>query len=149
MDGKPFHGATGTRFVPVSQDEIDERNNFENVAENYGYLWQEAVESGCTIDSQEDYLQAMIDDTLMYNEFFGQDNSYVHLIPDSIKKEYFSEYITFTCTGGGRMFPMKREDMKVIFNEDLFQAVTAIEELEQPLEVFQEILGGILINKGA
>lgn len=146
MNGSPFHGANGYSFVGITQSEIDERNDMTNVIDNYGYLWQEAVKDGSTTDSQEDFLQSWIDNCDGY--FIGQDTSYIYDIPDTIKKMHFDGCETFECISGGRMFPIKREDMMLIFDEDLFQAVEAIEELEQPLEVFQEVIGGELKEKG-
>jgi len=148
--GSPFHGATGTRFVGVTQSEIDERNDIENVTDAYGYLWTEAVQQGTTTESQDRYIQGLIDSEILYGDkcFFGQDDSYISYIPDDIKKMHYDGCETFECVGGGRMFPIKREDMMIIFDEDLFEAVIAIEESEQPLEVFQEIIGGELKVRG-
>lgn len=150
MSGKPFHGATGSRFVGITQAEIDERNDLENVTDTYGYLWTEAVKDGTTTDSQETYMQDMIDSVQFGDgDFLGHDTSGIYNIPDEVKKMHFDGCETFECVGGGRMFPIKREEMMLIFDEDLFDAVCAIEESEQPLEVFQELIGGELKVRGA
>lgn len=145
-----FHGATGSTFVGVTQREIDDRNDLETVKDSYGYIWQEAVKDGTTTDSQDDYIQGLIDSEVNYGGkyFFAQDDSYIYDIPDSIKKMHFDGCETFECIGGGRMFPIKRENMMLIFDEDLFQAVEAIEASPQVLEIFQEVIGGELIKKG-
>jgi hypothetical protein len=145
---EPFHGATGSRFVGVTQAEIDDRNDLEAVTETWGYLWQEAVECGATELSQEEYMQDLI--RHCDGDYLGHDTSDIHFIQDTIKKMHFDGCETFECVGGGRMFPIKREDMMLIFDEDLFSAIEAIEELPQHLEVFQEVLGGELKTiKGA
>lgn len=150
LNGLPFHGATGSSFVGVTQGQIDERNDLETVKDSYGYLWQEAVKDGTTTESQDDYIQGLIDSEVTYGDkhFFGHDDSYIYDIPDSIKKMHFDGCETFECIGGGRMFPIKRENMMLIFDENLFEAVEAIEESEQPLEMFQEVIGGELVRKG-
>lgn len=149
MNGKPFHGATGTRFVPISQEEIEARNELEYVKDVYGYLWAEAVASGQTKESEDEYIQSLIDSELNYGEgmFLGHDTSYICHIPDSIKDKYFENCETFECVGGGRMFPLQ-EEMSVIFDQDLFDAVKMIEEEPYDLEMFADVPGAELKVKG-
>lgn len=131
---KPFCGATGTSFSPVSQEQIDERNNPENVKEEYKYLWQESVKSGTTEDSLDDFIERLINDPNTDGEFFGHDNSYVHKIPEAIKEKYFPEAATFECTGGGRMFDadMKASDFKVLLRPDLLKEIVKVEGKNTP-----------------
>jgi hypothetical protein len=145
LHGEPFHGATGSSFVGVTQDEIDDRNDLENVKDTYGYLWQEAVKDGATTDSMEDFLQSWIDNAEGY--YIGHDTSGIHHIPDTIKKMHFDGCETFECVGGGRMFPLK-EEMMIIFDQDLFDAVNAIENESLPLEMLRDLVGGELIERG-
>lgn len=143
MNGEPFHGATGTRFMPITQAYIDECNDIDVVIENYGYLWEEAVKDGLTTDSQEDYIQGIIDAEVTYGSslFLGHDDSSVYHIPDDIKATHFQGYETFECIGGGRMFPL-REEMLIVFDEDLMRAVEMIEDAPYDLEMFADVLNG-------
>lgn len=143
---KPFHGATGTIFNPLSQSEIDERNDLENVKDAYGYLWTEAVKDGSTTDSYDDYMQKLIDTEINYGEglFLGHDTSDIYLIPDEIKKTHFDGYESFECISCGRMFPLKEEDMLIIFDQDLWDAINMIEAEPYDLEMFHDILRGDL-----
>lgn len=143
-----FHGATGTRFSPLTQSDIDDRNDIDNVTDAYGYLWEEAVKDGLTKLGQEEYMQQFIDSEVNYGDglFFGHDTSSVHLIPDDIKATHYQGYESFECVGGGRMFPL-REEMLIIFDQDLWDAVNAIEQFPQDLEAFREVIGGDLTLK--
>lgn len=148
MNGQPFHGATGSRFMPIDQAYIDERNDVDHVTEIYGYLWSEAVAEERTTDSLEDYMQALIDSEVRYGNglFLGHDDSSVHHIPEDLKKMHYDGYETFECVGGGRMFPLK-EEMLLILDQDLWDAVQAIEADPLDLEMIQDLVGGELIEK--
>lgn len=130
MHGKPFVGVTGSVFCPVYQDDIDQRNDLETVIENYGYLWTEAVKAGQTTDSQEDYIQSMIDAEVNYGDgmFFGHDTSYIHKIPDEIREKYFPDAVTFECVSGGRCF-YGDEEFDVLIDPAL---LLEIQRLEKP-----------------
>jgi len=105
LHNQPFYGVSYAEFAPITQDYIDERNDLESVCEEYGYLWEEAVKNGDTKESQEDYMQNIIDSNVWYSDslFLGHDTSYIFDIPDSFKEEYFSDCESFECIGGGRM----------------------------------------------
>lgn len=120
-----FKGATGSVFVPVSQEEIEERNDIENVIDSYGYLWQEAVESGLTTLSQEDYMQEIIDSSDGY--YLGHDTSYIYKIPESFKNEYYPDAETFECIGGGRCFSRNME-WEILLRPDLLKLIEEVEE---------------------
>ena len=149
LNGEAFHGATGATLMPLSQDYIDERNEVKNVIETYGYLWEEAVKDGNTTDSQEEYMQAMIDAEVLCGSglFFGHDDSYIYDVPDVVKKTHFDGYESFECVGGGRMFPVK-QDMLIILDQDLWDAVNAIEAQDLPLDMIQSLVGGKLTVDG-
>lgn len=124
-DGEGFRGATGTLFSPVTQDEIDERNDLETVIESYGYLWNEAVADGTTTESQEDYIQGLIDSSDGY--FFGHDDSGIHKIPRSFKEKFFPDAETFECVGGGRCISHGME-FEIILRPDLLKEALKFEE---------------------
>lgn len=128
-DGKGFKGATGSVLVPVSQDYIDERNDIDSIIDNYGYLWTEAVASGTTTDSEEDYMQAVVDSSEGY--FLGHDESDVHHIKDSFKDEHFPDAETFECIGGGRIFDRGMK-FKTVLRQDLLDLIDAVELPKKP-----------------
>lgn len=142
LNNEPFHGATGSIFIPISQDEIDERNDLDAVKESCGYLWTEAVKDGNTTESYDDYMQGLIDSEVNYGDrlFLGHDTSHVYDIPDVIKKTHYDGYESFECVGGGRMFPLKEDDMLLILDQDLWDAVNMIESEPYDLEMFNDIL---------
>jgi hypothetical protein len=112
MHGKPFCGATGTVFVPVSQEEVDERNDVETAIEHYDlkHLWQEAVANDQTDKSLTKYVESLIEESHANGqEYFGHDDSYVHHIPDEFQEKFYPDAVTFECVGGGRCFD---KDMK-------------------------------------
>lgn len=125
MHGKPFNGATGTIFVPVTQDDIDARNDFDQIKDDYSYLWTEAVATGATEDSLDDYIQSLIDNADGY--FFGHDTSYINKIPETFRKKYFPDAETFECIGGGRCFG-RHLKFKVILRPDLLKKINKVEE---------------------
>lgn len=122
--GKGFKGATGSVLVPVSQDYIDERNDLDSIIDTYGYLWTEAVASGSTTDSQEDYMQQVLDSS--DGAFFGHDESYVHHITKEFKDEYFPDAETFECVGGGRCFDAGMK-FKTVLRQDLLDLINKAE----------------------
>ena len=126
---KPFKGVTGSVLVPLSQDEIDARGDLDQVIDSYGYLWVEAVNSGSTTLSQEDYMQDLIDQEDGY--FLGHDLSDVHYIEDNPKiKELFPEAVTYECVGGGRCFK-KNMEFDIVFDQHLLDEINRLEEKEE------------------
>jgi hypothetical protein len=129
--GDGFKGACGSSFYPVTQDDIDQRNDLETVKDTYGYMWQEAVKDGSTEESLDDYMERFIRSYIFNSDglFVGHDTSYIHHIPDSFRTEHFPDAETFECIGGGRMFdsPDKRK-WKVLLRPDL---LALIEEQER------------------
>jgi len=101
-----FKGATGTIFSPIYEEDIEQRNNFDDFVDNYDYLWFEAVQMEITEDSKKNYLRKLYEDMLINGdgEFIGHDTSYIRYIPEKFRKEFFPEAVTFECIGGGRIF---------------------------------------------
>lgn len=123
--GDGFKGAVGSSFYALEQSEVDDRNDLENVIENYGYIWQEAVAAGNTTESQEKFIRGFINSSEGY--FLGHDDSYIHHIKDEFQEKYFPDAVTFECVGGGRMFPITRK-WKVLLRPDLLEIINKAEE---------------------
>lgn len=86
-------------FCPVTQDRIDEMNTVEYLKENYGYVYEESGSD----QTEEEYFEGWIETEVNYGSkhFVTQDDSYIHMIDDSIKDDFGYEVITFECTGSG------------------------------------------------
>lgn len=129
-----FSGVTGSSFYFVSPEEIEERNDLDNVIDNYGYLWQEAVQDGQTTDSQEDYMQSWIDSYRANGEglFICHDNSYLNELErdedflkyaqanftDKKMIDFWDEEVgTFECVGGGRCFSGDEDSLDSYIND--------------------------------
>lgn len=123
--GDGFRGATGTVFVPFYQDYADERNDFERIKEEYGYLWQESVAAGNCEDSLYDFIQGLIETS--DGDFFGHDDSSVHLIPDDFKTYYYPECLGFECVGGGRCFSPRFTKWETVLRPDLLELIKQYE----------------------
>jgi len=117
-----FKGVTGSSFTWCSPEHIEEANDLDNLKENYGYLWEEAVADDNTEGSLETYMKDMLDSYRINREglFFFHDYSNLDLLQDdteflkfaskkfhssSEKYDFYDPEIgTFECTSGGRMF---------------------------------------------
>ena len=124
-----FKGATGTSLAPVSQEYIDERNDIEAFKEEHEWLWKDAVSADATELGFDDYMQELFDDQECNSdgEFFGHDNSSVHLVSDEFQEEHFPDAATFECIGGGRMFCGVMR-FKKVFRKDILDAIVEIED---------------------
>lgn len=134
--GEVFCGATGSIFVPLTQAEVDARNDVDNIAENYEHLWKEAVAEGETTDGLNDYVQNLIEQELSCGEglFLGHDTSDTHYISDSVAADlqgrlgYEDEIIGYECIGGGRCFDREIQ-WKYVFRPDLLAEIERVEGL--------------------
>lgn len=123
-----FKGATGTRFTPVTQEEIDQYNNPDHLRDNeYDYFWKESVQAGKTKLGLDEWLQLVIDEAQDYGLAYpGHDNSYVDkLTPDDYK--HFPNAVTFNCIGGGRCFD-KNMEFDIVLRPDLIKLINKAEE---------------------
>lgn len=134
---------TNTGFEFLSQDYIDERNDVE-WAENERDLWEEAVKSGYTSDSLEDWYEDLIDSS--YGLFPYDDNSYRDEVEDlweglskknkrqieefvGEKGELNSEdnsgdWVTFNCVHMTTLGdPDEQDDWVVVFNKKLLKKI--------------------------
>lgn len=132
MHGEKFNGVTGSRFYALTQEQIDERNDLEHVKDCYGYLWEEAVKSGQTKLSEDEYMEEIIESNQMNSDslFLGHDTSYVFqmdLERHPELKKLFPDAVAFECVGGGRMFPDALKDLEHIFEPELCAQIVEIE----------------------
>lgn len=126
LDEFHWNGVSLDRFVGVTQEQIDERNDIENIKENYSYLWQEAVAEGTTEESLEEYLEGLLETELDYGGayFWGHDDSYTSYITDKDKERYDEqsgdvyETVCFECIGGGT--PSELPKLKEIWDAELW-----------------------------
>ncbi len=125
LGDKPFNGVTGAIMEPITQAQIDEYNEFENVVENVRDLWVEAVKDGRIEEGLEEYTRAIIRD--MDDEYFGQDTSDIHYVPEEIASKYFPEAATWNCIGGGRCFE-KGMTFDVVLDQFLLDEINRLEE---------------------
>ena len=128
-----FHenGVSLIFFTAIDQKYIDEEN--ENIADQYGYLWQEAVAEGSTTDSLDDFLESLVAQNEAYGYYFlGHDNTYTEIIDDTdktlIECETDLEIETFNCTGSGTFsytgfskWDFAGLKFKTIFDSDLYK----------------------------
>lgn len=129
LHGKPFCGATGSCFYPLTQEQVDDRKDPETLKDTYDFLWREAVAEERTEDSLEDYMEQIVRESEWSGELFpGHDNSYVDKIPEDFQREYFADAVGFECVGGGRMFSdVKAEDYEVLLRPDLLKLIQEAE----------------------
>lgn len=126
-----FCGATGSVYNPIDQDYIDRRNDPQEVASDYAFLWREAVAAQQTEDSLENYMQLMIDHEVDYGDgyYFGHDPGDSYLLEGSeLQEKYFPDAVTFENTGAGRIFDAKdRYEWKVVLRPDLLEKILEVE----------------------
>lgn len=109
-----FHGAVGTRMVPVSKEYVEER-----IEEIKDYEWSPLAhiyDEEDTPESWDEWINNMPDWEL---EEMAIDSSYQgkywNKTEEMAEKYYESEFYTTDCIGGGRMF---NEEM---YDEDYWQ----------------------------
>lgn len=140
MYGKPFCGAVGTSFAPVTQEYIDERNDLDFLMEEYSYLWEESGSD----QTLEEYMQDIIDGYQYEDGYFlGHDTSYIERIPEDFKEKHFPDAETFECIGGGRMFRAKDDTKwKVLLRPDLLKEIQRVESLNERKQPKLELING-------
>lgn len=127
-----YNGATGSILLPVTQEQIDYRNDPEVIAEQYDYLWREAVANNRTTESLEDFIQELLDDLQYSDEYYvGHDYSDCWIAEGCNKtKNYFPDAVTFECTGCGRIFSSGDIEFDEVFNQELLDKIIKAESTE-------------------
>lgn len=109
-------GACGITMNTINQEYIDEMNDRDYVAQEYDYLWREAVANRETELGLDDYI-----DGLIYNEeglFVGDDPSFrydceeaIDALPDELRAKVESiigvkdeDYAALSCVSCGALF---------------------------------------------
>lgn len=132
MHGEPFVGVTGTVLSPVSQAYIDERNEPENIEENYRDCWVEAVKSNNTDEGLTDWVRSNVIDDCHDGDFPGHDTSGLYdieeYIPDLL--QHFEDAVTFECIGGGRCFS-KNMEFDVVLDQALVDEINRLEKEDE------------------
>ena len=101
-----FKGAVGTVLDPITKNYIDSITN-EDWIEYSREIWVEAVKSGSTEQSLEDYAESIKNESENQGQLYpGHDDSYTEL-HDEAKKYFDSNVETFNCCGGGRCFDLE------------------------------------------
>lgn len=159
-DGDDFKGVTGSNFYFISPEEINSRNDLENIKESYDYLWSESVACGKTEESLETWLESLKNEYLQNSDslFVGHDTSDIHYLDQD--KEFLKFYNsingvdlkgcydetdgTFECVGGGRCFSGDEKNLKKYVNpktkklhdlaRDFEKNLISIEQVENVLK---------------
>lgn len=115
LHNKPFNGATGNTFYPISKAEYEERTTRENVMQ---YLDDSGIGAKQAFDILEngDYREIMFDTS--YKELWDY-------LREECKLDDDSAYI-FECTGGGRCFD---KDFQGNINPELSELIRKAEAL--------------------
>lgn len=122
-----FSGATGTHWEAVTKEEYEERLNIDTFMEEFRWLWEDQVKNNRTDESLKEWSEAMLEEGV---EDLLFDKSYENKWEDIRKAfpEYNKEdYPVFSCTGGGRCFPIK-EEWEILINPELLKAIDEAEE---------------------
>lgn len=125
---KDFQGATATVLRPVSQDEYDNRTNPNNsdCQDYFRELWQEAVKSGNTEQSFQDWLELLMDDNGAESVFDPSGSEYWDDIRKAEPELTEADYPVFECIGGGRSFSKGMKFDKV-YDEKLLAKIMSVE----------------------
>ena len=121
LHGKPFKGATGTKFEVISKQEFDNTiepylDNKEELlcymADNFGELSSNMIRNA---DASEEALKELFFD-ISYSEMWDELRKELNLSEE--------EAYIFNCVGGGRCFD---KDYQGNYNEELSQLIREIE----------------------
>lgn len=122
-----FKGAVGTVLDPVTKDYIENITN-EDWIEYSREIWVEAVKSGSTEQSLEDYAELIKNESENQGQLYpGHDDSYTEL-HDEAKKYFDNDIETFNCCGGGRCFDLELlNSFDKVINQDLIDLIKSYE----------------------
>lgn len=116
---KNFRGACGSVFRPVTVAQKEEAMTPENAKERFRDLWQEAVRTGHTEDSLDEYVESIVgcDELESFFDLSYYDNGceiaeiYNSELPADAPEEDNAEFCE--CVGRGRCFNHKIKWAKV------------------------------------
>ena len=122
-----FKGAVGTVLDPITKNYIENITN-EDWIEYSREIWVEAVKSGSTEQSLEDYAESIKNESENQCQLYpGHDDSYTEL-HDEAKKYFDNNVETFNCCGGGRCFDLELlNSFDKVINQDLIDLIKSYE----------------------
>ena len=122
-----FKGAVGTVLDPITKNYIENITN-EDWIEYSREIWVEAVKSGSTEQSLEDYAESIKNESENQGQLYpGHDDSYTEL-HDEAKKYFDNDVETFNCCGGGRCFDLDLlNSFDKVINQDLIDLIKSYE----------------------
>lgn len=130
-----FHGATGTGWEVVNEDDADNRGDDLEKGEDWDekLLWKEAVQADRTEKSYKEWLEDVIDEMKQECDYPYQDKSGIWMIDDEAEKKIkehlgYSEdtQLYYGCTRCGRCFENDME-FDVEFEPELIRAIRIFE----------------------
>lgn len=134
-DSESFHGATGTGWEVVDEDEAD--NRWQDLEDGGTWdeksMWKEAVQADRTEESYSEWLEDVVDEMRQDCDYPYQDKSSIWIIDDEAEKKIkkhlgFSEdtQLYYGCNQGGRCFENDME-FDVEFEPELIRAIRIFE----------------------
>lgn len=151
-NSRDFHGATGTGWEVVDEDEADNRWKDIESGQNWDekLLWKEAVQADRTEKSYEEWLDDVIDEMKMECDYPYQDKSNLFMIDDEIEKKIkehlgYSEDIQlyYGCNRGGRCFENDTE-FDAEFEPALIRAARVFEQEKVSEEEARNIIQNLI-----
>lgn len=132
VDSFHWNGVSCNSFTPVSKEDIELRNDIDNLKDNYGYLWQESVAQGTTEESLNDFIDAIVEQSEASGQYFvGHDDSHIYDITEDDKELIATHFNidpedieTFECIGVGTEY-ISNIKLKTVFNQELYDQALA------------------------
>lgn len=119
-----YGGACGVTMNTINQAYIDEMNDRDYVAQEYDYLWREAVASHNTELGLDDYIDGLISE-IQYSDnlFVGDDPSFrydceeaIDALPDELRAKVEAiigvkdeDYVALSCVSCGALFSSMKD----------------------------------------
>ena len=131
FDNGDFKGATGTILDPISKDYIADLTS-EDWIDYCRDIWVDAVQSGSTEESLEEFSESVQDEHQSYGRLFpGHDDSYSELYEEA-HKHFDNSVETFNCSGGGRCFDEELlNSFDKVINPELIKIIKKFESIKQ------------------
>lgn len=132
FDSDNLYGVTGTRMVPVTEEEVDRRMEQLHDPEwsHLHHIYQEQVENGLD-ESWSSWIDRQIDleGGIKLVLDFSYAGKYGETVKDKEESETGERPAYVECTGGGRMFDsdMQESDFDVVYDKALFELVKQVE----------------------
>lgn len=151
-NSESFHGAIGTGWEVVNEDEADNRWKDTKSGSNWNekLLWKEAVQADRTEKSYQEWLDEVIDEMKQDCGYPYQDRSGLFMIDDEAEKKIkehlgYSEdtELYYGCNRGGRCFENDTE-FDVEFEPVLIRVVRIFEQNKLTEEEVRNIIQNLM-----